>query len=306
MDPTGLTIGVVGLAGLVSTCIEAFQILRSIRAFSRDTEILFTKLDIEKELFLQWSQQVGLLKKHHVDGRLFDRRTDRLVYRVLREIRGLLMEASGMEGKYGERLEVPRRLMGYHYGECRKRYGNERDDLEREGKKVGFGRKFIWTVHGRDELKSLIDELGYFIGKLYQMIPSVEQRKANVKELRDARADVGTLSTLMLAEGRTEGGSDCGDCSNLVNEVASEAGERMRIGGRWRDDGDADERRRRRSTDEDIEDRRRRKGSIVSRSSLQSSRSNGSLSSYRSSRSTLVEIVGDVLGREPRPRSTWR
>lgn len=296
MDPTGLTIGVVGLAGLVSTCIEAFQILRSIRAFSRDTEILFTKLDIEKELFLQWAQQVGLLKKRHVDGRLFDRRTDALIYRVLQEIKGMLTEARGMEGKYVQTAQAPQRRVGHHY-EKRERYEDEWDDRLREGKKVGFGRKFVWTVHGRDELKSLIDELGYFIGKLYQMIPSVEQRKANVKELRDARADVGTLSTLMLAEPRTERGSDDDDWSDLVSDVASEAGRRTRAHA-----SDADDRRRR--PDEEYEDRRCRSESTVSRSS--SSSFNGSSNSYRSSRSTLVEMVGDVVGSSLRPRSTWR
>ena len=103
----------------------------------------------------------------------------------------------------GKASKGPSRRIGYHY-ERSGRFDEDWYDAQRETKKVGFGRKFIWTVHGRDELKSLIDELGYFIGKLYQMIPSVEQRKANLKELRDARADVGTLSTLMLAEARTE------------------------------------------------------------------------------------------------------
>ena len=296
MDPTGLTIGVVGLAGLVSTCIEAFQVLSSIRAFSRDTEILFTKLDIEKELFLQWAQQVGLLKKHRVDGRLFDRRTDALICRILQEINGMLTEARAMEGKYGQIAQAPWRRSGHHYEE-RGRFEDEWDHRLREGKKVGFGRKFIWTVHGRDELKSLIDELGYFIGKLYQMIPSVEQRKANVKELRDARANVGTLSTLMLAETRTERGSSDGDWSDLVSDVTSEASWRRRGHTRVADD-------RRRRSDEDYEDRRRRGDSTVSRSS--SSSFDGSSNSYTSSRSTLVEMVGDVVGSSPRPRSTWR
>ena len=300
MDPTGLTIGVVGLAGLVSTCIEAFRLLRSIRAFSRDTEILFTKLDIEKELFLQWAQQVGLLKKHHFDGMLFDRQTDKLIHRVLREIKQLLSEAGDMEGKYGESVQGPPRRIGYHY-ERSERFDEDSHDAQRQTKRVSFGRKFIWTVHGRDELKSLIDELGYFIGKLYQMIPSVEQRNANLKELRDARANVGTLSTLMLAEARTERAGDDGDWSDLDNEVAGAAAEN-----RTGHDNEGKDRRHRRRHDDEYQDPRRRSGSTVSRSSRYSSRSDGSSISYRSSRSTLVEMIGDVVGSGPRPRSTWQ
>ena len=77
MNPTGFAVGVVGLAGLVSTCIDSFQTLRSIRAFAHDKELLFTKLEIEMELFDQWAQHVGILKKHHVDRRLFDQKTAR-------------------------------------------------------------------------------------------------------------------------------------------------------------------------------------------------------------------------------------
>ena len=306
MDPTGFAVGVVGLAGLVSTCIEAFQILRSIRAFSRDTELLFVKLDIERELLVQWAQQVGLLKTHHVNRRLFDRRTDVLIYRVLEEIRLLLADAAGMQDKYGERLPaaaVRRREIGHHYAK-RRRWEDEDD--AKVAKKVSFARKFIWTVHGRDELKGLIDQLGYFIGKLNQMIPSIEQRKASVKELRDAGADIGTLSTLMLAEMRTERDSDNGDWSDLASEVASEAGERVRMRDERKDHRRDDGARRRRRGDDRYEDRRHRSGSTASRSSQHSSKSNGSSASYGSSRSTLLEMMEDMVGRNARPRSTWR
>ena len=77
MDPTGFAVGVVGLAGLVSTCIEGVQILRSIQTFPRDGKLLFQKFDIEMELFGQWAQHVGLLNEHHVDPRLFDKKTAR-------------------------------------------------------------------------------------------------------------------------------------------------------------------------------------------------------------------------------------
>jgi Prion-inhibition and propagation len=340
MDPTGFAIGVVGLTSLVSTCIEAFQILRAIRAFSRDCEILFTKLDIEKELFLQWAQQVGLLKKHTIDRRLFDQRTDLLIYRVLKEIRLLLMEANGMEGRYSE-TGVPGRDIGYHYGSEKKRSRHHHDDEDVPEKKVSFARKFIWTVHGRDELKSLIEELSYFIEKLYQMIPSIEQRKASVKELRDVGANAATLSTLMLAGGRDDA-SESGDWSDLASEVAYRAEERRhgkkkrrrhgdgkgdeREGEEKRrerhysppfpychrshggdSDADSDERRRSRHSDRredsrrEEDSRKRRSGSEVSYQSHRSSASHDSRSgsgsgSYKSSRSTLVEMFGDMAG----------
>ena len=175
MDPTGFSVGVNGLAYLVSTCIEAFQSLCSILAFSSDTAILLTKLGIEKELFLQWAVKAGLLKKYPVKGRLFDVRTDALIYRVLQEIRKLLMEANSVPDQFQKRKHGFADLIR-HRREKRRRLEDSDENDEREVKKVGLGRKFTWSVHRRDEMGHLIDELGYFIGKLDQMIPVKETR----------------------------------------------------------------------------------------------------------------------------------
>ena len=313
MEVTGFTIGVVGLAGLVSTCMETFKLIRSVQAFSRDTEMLFIKLDIEREIFTKWAHEVGLLKRHHVDRSLFDRSTDLLISRVLKEMRLLLGRAVGMEGKYGENHSVPG--VGYHYQDRERSSKYDDHDASDRQKKVSIGRKVVWTVHGKDELKSLIEELGYFNEKLNQMIPSVEQRQASLKEIREAGADVATWSTLMLAEARTERGSDDEDWSDLASEVVGKAGERVSRSHRRkhsdsdrrrRRDSGSHERRRRRSSDEEDEKRRYRSESTISQSSHRSDRSGGSASSHGSSRSTLVQMMGDIVGSNPRPRSSWR
>ena len=327
MDPTGFAVGVVGLAGLVSTCIEAFQIIRNMQAFNRNAQTLFTKFDIEKELFISWAQHVGLLKKHTVDRKLFDKRTDKLIYQVLEEIRRLLEEGLGMEGKYSQTLSahrLERRKIGHHYDD-RRSYDNHESG---QGKKVSLGRKFMWTVHGKDELNGVINELGYFVGKLNEMIPSIEQRKASLKELKDVGANAGTLSLLMLAEGRTSSGSryssDDGDWSDLASEVAGRA-EQRRSSGRRKERGgegrDESPRRRERSThrrshqEDEIERQQRRyreheperrRESRSSKYSDVSVRSQGSTASYSSSRSTLMDMVGDLIGDNPRPISSFR
>jgi hypothetical protein len=175
----------------------------------------------------------------------------------------------------------------------------------------------------------LIDELGYFVGKLKDMIPSIEQRKATCKELRDAGGDVATLSTLMLAEGRSEYGYDSSEdgWEGLAGELAGQASERRsthrmrksrperpedghideKSRRRLRQIGNVDEEPRRRLREHDEEARRRRKRS-PSRVSERSHRSShSSSSSYKSSRSTLVEMLDDMkVGGDRRPTSTFR
>jgi hypothetical protein len=182
MDPVGFSVGIIGLAGLVSTCIEAFQIIRSMKAYERDTELLFTKLDIEKDLFIQWAQRCGLLKRQHVDGRLFNPKTDAVVARTVHEINILLGEAMNKQRKYAidDRWESAR--PGYEYSA--------------DGAKIGRRKKFLWTIHDKEDFEKIINELGYLIEKLERLIPSLEQRKAMRDDLDAIGCDPSTLHLL--------------------------------------------------------------------------------------------------------------
>lgn len=60
MDPVGLSIGVVALASLFSTCLECFKVINLGYNFSRDVEILMTKLESHKLIFSIWGHAVGL------------------------------------------------------------------------------------------------------------------------------------------------------------------------------------------------------------------------------------------------------
>ena len=61
MEAVGLTVGIVGLAGLCSACLDAFGLISTAKAFSIEYEISSIKLDIEKTKLLHWAEGVGLL-----------------------------------------------------------------------------------------------------------------------------------------------------------------------------------------------------------------------------------------------------
>ncbi|ETN39505.1 uncharacterized protein HMPREF1541_05731 [Cyphellophora europaea CBS 101466] len=181
MDPVGFSVGIIGLAGLVSTCIQGFQIIRSMKAFSREMELLFTKLDIENELFVQWAHQCGLLKRQRIDGRLFNPKTDIVIHRILKEISELQVEAANLQRKYLPAGRDDEKCdWGYTAG----------------GDKIGLRRKFMFTIHDKEDFNHLITELGYFVGKLSQMIPSIEQRKATRDDMAAIGCDPSTVHLL--------------------------------------------------------------------------------------------------------------
>lgn len=71
MEPVGLAVGIAGLAGLFSSCIDIVDRAQTYRSFGVDSEDLTTQLDGHKVLFERWGQKVGLdqkgerLERHH-------------------------------------------------------------------------------------------------------------------------------------------------------------------------------------------------------------------------------------------------
>jgi len=239
MDPVGFGVGVIGLAGLTTTCVDAFNIFRGMRAFGRDAEILVTKLDIEKNLLLQWAIRVGLFNKdlNLVDCRLFDQRTDHVVSQTLKEINILLRDSSELERKYGLR-QVPASAADLRTDLVSKHRMRRLDPLTSpthspggrgETKRVGLIRKLVWAIHSKDEFDELIDKLEYFIGKLNEMIPTVEKRRMMCEDLRAIGADA---HTLRLIEAATNGVHD--EWSETASQLAdeTEAASEMNIGHR--------------------------------------------------------------------------
>ena len=321
MDPVSFGVGVVGLAGLCSTCIEGFHILQSMRSFNRDTEILCTKLDIEKDLLMQWANQVGLLNRKGVDGRLFSQRTDMVIWKTLKEITILLREGAEVQKKYGLLRDEYWSADGRVVKPERTRRDKEWiwegwDSGEENGRKrkIGWGRKFVWTVHDKEEFRELIGELGYFIGKLYQMIPSLEERRTALGGVRKMGADIRTLRLIeAAAEGDDDGRlselashlalEDADDMrSNMSRRTRSDAGRTNIDNGTAIDDGRSHVSRTRSDGGKTSASRHRRRS--PARLEWVEARSRESPS--RSPRHVFSEMVGDVVRRNPRPVSGFR
>ncbi|RYP08950.1 hypothetical protein DL764_001561 [Monosporascus ibericus] len=59
MEPVGLAVGILGLAGLFSSCLEAIEKVHSYRAFGSDSHTLDAQFKAEKLRFGQWGRAVG-------------------------------------------------------------------------------------------------------------------------------------------------------------------------------------------------------------------------------------------------------
>ena len=70
MESVGLAVGVLGLAGLFTSCLEAVDKVQNYKSFAVDSQALNAQLKAERLRFELWGQQVGfdqgrLLANHH-------------------------------------------------------------------------------------------------------------------------------------------------------------------------------------------------------------------------------------------------
>jgi len=96
----GLSVGVVALIGVFKDCVDLFSYISAAATLGRDYEIMDTKLDVEKTLFLQWAERVRLVKPPH-DNRLEDPTIQKTVARILASVRLLLSESKELQHRYG-------------------------------------------------------------------------------------------------------------------------------------------------------------------------------------------------------------
>ncbi|CAI0650287.1 unnamed protein product, partial [Colletotrichum noveboracense] len=62
MEPVGLAVGIAGLAGLFSTCLEVVEKVDSYKNFKHDSHSLNVQFQAEKRRFEQWGTAVGINK----------------------------------------------------------------------------------------------------------------------------------------------------------------------------------------------------------------------------------------------------
>ena len=175
---------ILAVAGLYSSCVDAFDQIRAARSFGRDYEILSTRFDVRKARFLQWGDGVGLL--HEVkDGRhphLDDPYIRPAVEQVLHCIRMLLTDTEGFKSKYGLQ-ETPEEgiltqdtstdalISGRRRDLFRVSYDKFQARIRKKQKGSSLIAKTQWAITGRNDFQNLVSDLDGMIEDLYKLVP---------------------------------------------------------------------------------------------------------------------------------------
>ncbi|KAH8656462.1 prion-inhibition and propagation-domain-containing protein [Ilyonectria robusta] len=178
MEAVGLTVGVVGLAGLFSSCLEAVDKVQTYRSFGSDSHVLDTRFKAAKVRFEKWGRRVGFgetmrSEDHHPT--LADRDISAAVQDIF-QIITTLCDASDASAHHTSRTMTPSDDVSL--GSLRPRpHGTRR-------------RKLVWTLWGKTERTDQVELFEKLVQQLHNLVPvDAVQDTRPVHELDTRRTD---------------------------------------------------------------------------------------------------------------------
>lgn len=167
MEPVGLAVGVVGLAGLFSTCLEAIQRFDSYQNFGRDSRSLAAQFNSDKHRLENWGQAVGieqgkLSDTHH--PALDDPQSFSVVHQLLLSIQDFCSGADCASYQQPTLADSKASEDASLY----MRQAQPRQGVHTESR----WRKVAWALSGKTKRTSHVQTFAILVQCLYDVVPA--------------------------------------------------------------------------------------------------------------------------------------
>ena len=183
MEVAGLLLGVAGLAATFETFLQGFDLVDQGKHYARDSVILLTRLDAQREIFKIWGRALeqAVSENPATATRLLDEDLQRLLKRHLDCICMIFQDAFQLSEKYGLR-KVDQRMDA-------KPALSIRAHLRWFQRDATFGAKAKWAIHNKKKFKNMLEDLKELITELREITSSIadleKQREVFVREINE-------------------------------------------------------------------------------------------------------------------------
>ncbi|KXH34917.1 hypothetical protein CSIM01_01953 [Colletotrichum simmondsii] len=168
MEPVGLAVGIVGLAGILSTCLDVIERVDYFKDFDHDSRSLAVQFDAEKLRLKQWAYDVGfregkLLNDHHA---ALDEPQVRL---MTTELLGVIKEiCGGSATTFQQRTLQPETRLDVDVATLT--HGIESlQSLQKP--KESRRLKLSWSIRGKARRASQVENFGVLVQHLHNLVP---------------------------------------------------------------------------------------------------------------------------------------
>lgn len=162
MEVAGFAIGIAGLAGLFSTCLDLMDKIIVARDAREDYQAAFSNFQACKILFEEWGKGADIDSGEPKDP---DKR--KAAYHILATIEQLFTNASKLESRYG--VSVPVRE-------------EASEKSEKSKSSMSLAKRARWAVRDKQKFDDLTALLATFTERLGQLVPVKDKMALEMKE----------------------------------------------------------------------------------------------------------------------------
>lgn len=227
MEPAGLVVGVVGLAGLFSACIDCFELVQRGRYHGKDYLLLETKYTNQRLRLTSWGRACGFLDPDGIDDRLEDEQTTAAIKATLVHLKTLSHDGQKLRSKYGLKHDRTTQsilaLVPASFGALvpsnfpskvglGQKFHELRQSTRMIQKNTKLGIQARWAIEDRSKFMDLIRDLKDLIDGLEGLtrwLSVPERQHRNIEIEVESILDLSTLKTMEEARlGRIDAVAD--------------------------------------------------------------------------------------------------
>ncbi|KAN0107828.1 Prion-inhibition and propagation domain containing protein [Hyaloscypha variabilis] len=199
MEPVSFAVGVVSLAGLFSTAVEAFEYVQLGRSFGQNFQVNLLRLDVLQLRLSRWGEAVGIQEDletikslQQKDVTADEKATaEKLIGMILSLLEDAKKKSTGLGGDvFNEQADMEKSALSLHDKMrklCRIRQRGTR-----------LSTKFKWAIYDEKHLRKLVEDITNLIDSLVSLFPAAKTAMetlytSEAKELGSEASDVPIL-----------------------------------------------------------------------------------------------------------------
>ncbi len=212
MEPAGLAIGVAGLTGVFTSCIDCFEYVQLGRQFGQDYGKCLLQLDTAKLRMSRWGAAIGLGPEMNLKQKIsVSDKEFTLAQSLLEQILEGFMDAERISERFKKHTSMQNasseELLGLHV--------TMRELATKRQKGTSLRKKAAWALYEKKRFDGMIEDVTGFISELVDLFPATQEyQKALCKTEVSAIRETQSLSLLNDVA--------CGDDRILAAEVQKE------------------------------------------------------------------------------------
>ena len=240
MEPVGFTIGVAGLAGAFTACVDCFEYIQLGRQFGRDYGKCLLKLDAAKVRMSRWGAAVGLGPEPYLKRQISasDKELG-LAQNLLEQIMESFKDAEGISERFKKHSIIQKTrtddLLVYDANSdldpsYQRLHLTMRELANQRQRGTSIRKKTSWALYEKKRFDTMIEDITRFVGELVELFPAIreDQRalcKAEASAIRETQGL--TLLNTIVSE----------DDNLLAAEVKKEMNSRGSYFADWKAEG---------------------------------------------------------------------